>query len=143
MQDFQFYQPIEVRYGDLDPQGHVNNSRYLTYMEQARIGYIRSLGLFSENSSFLEFGMILADIQVTFRSPIYFGQEIRVGAKVTQMGNKSLKMDYSIEDVKTGEALATGRSVLVAYDYSEGCSIPIPDHWRQTIAGFEAILLTT
>ena len=37
MADFRFYHPIEVRYGDLDPQGHVNNARYLTYLEQARI----------------------------------------------------------------------------------------------------------
>jgi acyl-CoA thioester hydrolase len=44
MPGFHYYHPIEVRYGDLDPQGHVNNARYLTYLEQARIGYIRHLG---------------------------------------------------------------------------------------------------
>ncbi|NOY99067.1 MAG: acyl-CoA thioesterase, partial [Chloroflexi bacterium] len=39
MSDFHFYHPIVVRYGDLDPQGHLNNARYLTYFEQARIHY--------------------------------------------------------------------------------------------------------
>jgi len=44
MAEFNYYHPIEVRYGDLDPQGHVNNARYLTYFEQARINYIAHLG---------------------------------------------------------------------------------------------------
>ena len=38
MSAYHFSYPIEVRYGDLDPQGHVNNAKYLTYMEQARVG---------------------------------------------------------------------------------------------------------
>ena len=47
MTKFRYYHLIEVRYGDLDPQGHVNNACYLTYMEQARIGYIQHLGLWA------------------------------------------------------------------------------------------------
>jgi len=37
MTDFHYYCPIDVRYGDLDPQGHVNNARFLTYFEQAEL----------------------------------------------------------------------------------------------------------
>ena len=42
---FHYYHPVEVRYSDLDPQGHLNNASYLTYFEQARINYIVQLGL--------------------------------------------------------------------------------------------------
>ena len=59
MSTCRFYHPIEVRYGDLDPQGHVNNARYLTYMEQARIAYVAHLGLW-KGPSFLDIGIILA-----------------------------------------------------------------------------------
>ena len=45
MTHFNFYHPVEVRYGDLDPQGHVNNAKHLTYFEQARIAYMVELGL--------------------------------------------------------------------------------------------------
>ncbi len=37
MTDFRFFHPVEVRYGDLDPQGHLNNAKYLTFFEQARV----------------------------------------------------------------------------------------------------------
>lgn len=136
MSSYRFYHPIEVRYGDLDPQGHLNNARYLTYMEQARIQYIRSLGLW-RSDTFLDIGIILAEITITFKSPVLFGQPVRVGARVTRLGNKSMDMVYTIEDSRDGRELANGSSVLVTYDYASGKTVPIPAHWRTTIQSFE------
>ena len=138
MPGFRFYHPIEVRYGDLDPQGHVNNAKYLTYTEQARIAYIRHLSLW-EGGSFLKIGVILADARVTFLAPILFGQDVRVGVRVTRLGNKSMTMEYEIEDHQSGQLQATCTSVLVAYDYETEKTIPIPDGWRRTITEFEQI----
>jgi len=136
--DFRFHHPIEVRYGDLDPQGHVNNARYLTYLEQARIAYIQALGLW-KGGSFLDVGIILADARVTFKAPIQYGTPVRVGVRITRMGNKSLTMEYLLEDADSGQYLATGASVLVAYDYHRASAIPIPDDWRITISKFEGL----
>jgi acyl-CoA thioester hydrolase len=138
MPDFHFYHLIEVRYGDLDPQGHVNNSRYLTYMEQARVAYIRHLGLW-DGQSFADIGIILADAQVTFLQPIRFGQQVRVGVRVAHLGKKSLKMEYRLDDAGDGQELAAGSTVLVAYDYKNRCTILIPGAWRKAIGSFEAI----
>ncbi len=138
MTGFRFSHPIEVRYGDLDPQGHVNNARYLTYMEQARIAYVRHLGLW-DGKSFLDIGFILAEAKVTFHAPIYFGQHVLVGVRVTHMGNKSLHMDYLLWDGETNERLASGSSVLVSYDYRNQRTVPIPEHWRQVILAFEEL----
>ena len=75
-----FYHPIEVRYGDLDPQGHVNNAKHLTYFEQARIAYLVELGLFTKGQSFMEIGVILADVHITYLAPIYFGEPVKVAS---------------------------------------------------------------
>ena len=136
MPDFRFFYPIEVRYGDLDPQGHVNNACYLTYMEQARIAYIQTLGLWP-GGTFLDIGIILAEAQVVFNSPILYGQKVRVGVRVSRLGNKSLTMDYLLEDAENGKRLASGSSVLVTYNYRDARSLPIPEDWRKVIAAFE------
>lgn len=136
MTEFRFYHPIEVRYGDLDPQGHVNNAKFMTYMEQGRVQYIRHLGLW-DGKSFLKLGFILAEARITFISPILFAQQVQVGVRVSRLGNKSLDMVYRLEDALTGEELATGSSVQVAYDYQSGKTIPLPEHWRQIIREFE------
>ena len=138
MAGFRFYHPIEVRYGDLDPQGHVNNASYLTYMEQARIAYIHKLGLW-EGESFINLGIILANAHVEFRDSILFGHSVRVGVRISRLGNKSMEMEYIIEDGERGSEVATGSTTLVAYDYRDQRSVPIPMFWRQAISDFEGI----
>ncbi|NOY99147.1 MAG: acyl-CoA thioesterase, partial [Chloroflexi bacterium] len=130
---------IVVRYGDLDPQGHLNNARYLTYFEQARIHYLTHLGLFSKEQSFLDIGIILADAHILFKAPVLFRQDVRVGVRVTRLGNKSMDMAYRMIDAATDAELAAGSTVLVTYDYRTEKTIPIPDDWRQKIARFEGL----
>jgi acyl-CoA thioester hydrolase len=138
MTDFHFYHPIEIRYGDLDPQGHVNNARFLTYMEQARIVYLKQLMLW-EGGSFLDIGVILADVHLTFRKAIQFGDPVRVGVRISRLGNKSLTSEYRLEDARDGSEFASGSSVLVAYDYRNNHSVPIPEEWRKVIMQFEGL----
>ena len=137
MGEFRFHHAIEVRYSDLDPQGHVNNARFLTFFEQARVSYLIHLGLFSKDQSFLDVGIIIADAKVTFLAPVYFGQEVRVGVRVSRIGNKSMSMDYQMIDGADGKELATGSTTLVAFDYHEHKTIPVPEKWRIKIHDFE------
>jgi acyl-CoA thioester hydrolase len=138
MTDFHFFHPIEVRYGDLDAQQHVNNAKYLTYMEQARLAYAQHLGLW-DGGSFADLGMIVAEIQISYRAPIHFGLPVRVGVRVSRLGNKSMTWEYRLENAQDGSPFATATSVQVAYDYREGCSIPVPEKWRTEITRFENI----
>lgn len=138
MSEFKYFYPIEVRYGDLDPQGHVNNAKYLTYMEQARVGYLRHLGLWN-SSSFMDIGVILADAQITFRAPILFTHAVRVGVRTSRLGNKSFDVIHSIENSQDGSLFASSKIVLVAYDYRAQRTLPIPEAWREIISTFEQL----
>jgi acyl-CoA thioester hydrolase len=139
MSDFRFYHPIEVRYGDLDPQGHVNNAKYLTYFEQARVAYWIDMGFFSKDQSFMELGVILADVHITYFEPVYFGQKVKVGVHVARLGNKSMTWEQNVVDADTGKELAKGEVIIVAYDYKEEKTIPIPLEWREKITEFEGL----
>jgi acyl-CoA thioester hydrolase len=139
MSDFHFYHPIEVYYGDLDPQGHVNNAKHLTYFEQARIAYMIELGQFSKDQSFMDIGVIVADIHIIYFEPIHFGQNIKVGVRVAKLGMKSMRWEQQILDADTEKELAKGEVVIVTYNYKEEKSIPILQTWRETITGFEGL----
>ena len=139
MSQFRFYHPVEVRYGDLDPQGHVNNAKHLTYFEQARIAYMIELGLFTKDQSFMEIGVILADVHITYLEPIYFGQGIKVGVHAAELRNKSMKWSQNIVDVESGKEIAKGEVVMVTYDYRAEKTIPIPQVWKEKISTFEHI----
>jgi acyl-CoA thioester hydrolase len=139
MSDYHFYHPIEVRYGDLDPQGHVNNAKHLTYFEQARIAYWIKLGLFTKDQSFMEIGVILADVHLTYLEPIYYGQNIQVGVHISKLGNKSMTWEQNIVDADTGKELARGEVVVVAYDYRKEQTMSIPQEWREKIIAYEGL----
>ena len=139
MADFRFYHPIEVRYGDLDPQGHVNNAKYLTYFEQARIAYWIGLGLFTKDQSFMEIGVILADVHITYFEPVYYGQNVKVGVHAAKLGNKSMTWEQNIVDADTGKELAKGEIVIVAYDYKAGKTMSVLQEWREKIIEFEGL----
>jgi acyl-CoA thioester hydrolase len=139
MSDYRFYHPIEVRYGDLDPQGHVNNAKHLTYFEQARIHYMIELGLFTRDQSFMQIGVIVADVHITYLEPIYFGQNIKVGVHAAKLGSKSMTWEQNIVDTDTGREAARGEVILVTYDYKDEKTIPVPPDWRERITAFEGL----
>lgn len=139
---FKFYIPVEVRYSDLDPQWHVNNTRYLVYMEQARLEYLRNLGLF-EGRNFLDLKMIIADVHVSYLAPIELGQKVRVGTRTAKIGTKSITFEYRIEDSDSGQLLATGEVVGVTYNYRAHATIPVPADWREQIGAYESMDFNT
>ena len=141
MADFKFFQPLKVRYGDLDPQGHVNNAAFITYLEHARVGYIQHLGLW-DGRSFLNIGFILARVELDYKAPIQLTDRVEVGVRTSRLGNKSLDMIYLIRETGGGRIYGEGKTVQVAYDYQGGRTIPVQDSWREIIQSFEGLDLT-
>jgi len=59
--------------------------------------------------------------------------------RISRIGNKSMFSEYALTNAGTDQELATGSAVLVAFDYRNRQTIPIPDAWREKIAGFEGL----
>ena len=135
-QKFAYYHPIIVRYADLDPQQHVNNAAYLTYLESARMGYYSESGLWN-GQSVREIGMVVASLRIDYLKSILFGKKVRVGLMVSHIGNKSIRFQHQIEDAENGDVFARGEFVMVAYDTENERSVRVPEDWRKKIAQFE------
>jgi acyl-CoA thioester hydrolase len=136
MEPYRFYYPIQVRYGDLDPQWHVNNAHFLTFLEQARFAYLIELGLF-DGHSFFDVGLIVADVHIAYLLPIDLQQKVRIGMRVMRIGNKSLTLEAQVEEEGSGSVLAKAETVMVAYDYRKQTSKTVPVEWRAAISSYE------
>jgi acyl-CoA thioester hydrolase len=129
MESFDFVHRERVRFRDVDAMGHVNNAVLATYVEQARIEYLRHLGVLDGP---LFMGMILARLEIDFLAPTQPGGEVEVGVRASRSGNKSFQLDY---ELRQGEReIARASTVLVAYDYERAKSMPLPDEWRERLA---------
>jgi acyl-CoA thioester hydrolase len=126
---FDFVHRERVRFRDVDAMGHVNNAVLATYVEQARIEYLRHLGVLDGP---LFMGMILARLEIDFLAPTQPGGEVEIGVRASRSGNKSFQLDYELRQDEREVARAS--TVLVAYDYEQARSMPLPGEWRERLA---------
>lgn len=133
---YTYYHPITVRYRDLDPQGHVNNTVYLTYLESARLGYYEAVDIWRKDSG-LSTGMVVVHNDIDYVAPVLLGDDVQVGIQLTRLGTKSLTFEFQIESKNDGRVFAKGQSIMVAYDNQAEKSIPIPEDWRERINRYE------
>jgi acyl-CoA thioester hydrolase len=122
---------LSVRYRDLDSLGHVNNAVYVTYLEQARVEYIREVFA----STPLSPGFVVAHVSVDYERPVELDDDIVVALGVTDIGRTSITMGYEIR--ADGQLAATAETVIVALDDGSRRPRPIPDAWRERIATHE------
>ena len=129
---------IPVQWGDLDALNHVNHTRFLTWMETARMQYFIASG-FDELHKSEGIGPILAGLKADYLSPVSFPDTVTVHTTVTRIGNSSFDMGYKItSEAKVGELVATGTVSGVVFDYGAGKSTAMPDSLRQKIYEIEA-----
>lgn len=124
--------PVTVRWGDMDAYGHVNNSVYATYVEEARLQWFRSLDAGWMGT---EAAPILAALNTNFRKPVEWPAEIVVEMFAGRVGRSSFTASFRIVDRQAPEVLyAEGDSVLVWIDPRSGKSIELPAHLRAALA---------
>ena len=117
--------PLQVRWGDLDGFGHVNNAAYLTYVQEARVDftiYARE----RKNQSPILFDMVVARAEVDYIAPIYqAGVNAHVEVWVHRIGNSSFGLSYEIH--VDGQVVAKARTVQVTVDMHTKESRPLSD----------------
>ncbi|MEP7293079.1 MAG: thioesterase family protein [Chloroflexota bacterium] len=129
---------VQVRWGDMDAFGHVNNANYLTYLEMARIDYAYSMWKRTR-----ERGLIIARIAIDFKLPLFAGDDVHLFTRTVRLGNRSFDTEQLITRWKDGELQVAAQATvtIVVFDYSSNQSAPIPDEWRKVVSEYEGISL--
>ena len=97
MDGFRYVHFISVRFKDIDALGHVNNAVVFTYIETARVPFMTALGIRSTQVPIKDISFIVAHINCDFRRPIFYGQHVEVGTRVTDVGRSSMRLEHRIE----------------------------------------------
>lgn len=130
-EEFAHSHPVTVRTGDIDANGHVNNTVYSEYLQEGRAGYLREVA----GAAFEGVHIVIATLDIEFRRPILLDDEVFVDVRVTDLGETSFTMEYRVR--ADGEVAATAESVQVAWDADDAEPLPIPDGWRERIHAAE------
>ena len=123
--------PIELRWRDLDAFNHVNNSNFMTYLEEARIRWFESL---DEEWVTEETAPLLAAVQMNYRHPIPYPGSIVVELTSDRVGTSSVTIGHRITSADGSVLHADGHVVMVWIDRLSGRPTGLPDIVRR-IAG--------
>ena len=111
-----------IRWGDMDMLGHVNNTCYFRYMEQARIEWVYAL--FGDEGAYAGSGPVIVNASCTFREPLLYPGEIEVRMYLAEPGRTSVSSFYEIR--MNGRQYAEGAAKIVWVDRASGRSVPLP-----------------
>lgn len=129
-----FRMPMELRWRDLDAFNHVNNSSFLTFLEEARIRWFDSLATDWVTDTIAP---LLAAVQINYRQPIPYPSNIVIELFAERVGNSSITIGHRIlrqaPDERPADATlyADGHVVMVWIDRASGRPIPLPQVVRK------------
>lgn len=108
----------------MDAAGHVNNSRFFTYFEEARVDWLRAT---LDGSLFSESGPVLANATCDFRHPLTYPSKLLIDVYASEPGRSSVKTFYSATRDPSGDRVAFGTAVLVWVSVDTGEPVPLPE----------------
>lgn len=122
---------LDVRWGDMDALGHVNNAAYLTYFESARVDWLTKVAAGASVGHGTADGPVVVNSFIEYRRPVVYPARIRVRLYCAPPGRSSFDTSYELVDAADPECLyAVGSARVVWVNHREGRSAPLPDAIR-------------
>ena len=123
---------VPIRWGDMDAMGHVNNTVYFRYMEQARIEWLYACAQRLGVPPYEREGPVIVNASCTFHAPLTYPGEVEVRMFVGHPGKSSVESHYEIW--MNDRKYADGAAKLVWIDLESAKSAPLPEALRALLA---------
>ncbi|MEU4239963.1 thioesterase family protein [Actinoplanes sp. NPDC026619] len=108
-----FVSDVSVRWSDLDAYGHVNNARFLTLYEEARVEMF-FVGARKHGLGSFEEGIVIARHEIDYLRPIDYGERVRIEMWISEVRAASFTVSYELFD--DGVLASRAKSVCVPYN---------------------------
>jgi len=134
---FRFAVYTRVAFSDTDAQGVVYYGRYLPYFDLARTEYHRTLGPV-DGAARAEFVMRASTVE--YHAPARFDDLLEVFVRIPRIGRTSVNYEYAAYRLGPGDEqlMVTATQTVVLIDHDDRSTLPVPDAFRDAVAGFEA-----
>ncbi|OTG99886.1 MULTISPECIES: acyl-CoA thioesterase [Acinetobacter] len=135
LSDYPIIHIQSVAWGDMDAFGHVNNVLYYRYIESARIRYMDELNIFQHDVY-----TVVASNQCKYIRPVFYPDQLKIGARVEEMRNSALRMSYLLWSEQQQAIVALGEAVMVCVDKENMLKMSIPEIIRQKVTKIELMV---
>lgn len=122
---------ITVRWGDMDAYGHLNNTIYFRFFEQARVEWMEQLGFPVRPDA--EDGVVIVNTDCTFLLPVNYPATVTIRLFGGQPGRSSLMTWYELHVEGDDRLYAEGSAKVVWMNNASGTSAPLPERVRDMV----------
>lgn len=128
LEDYPYRLSDNVRFADLDPNGHVNNAVYASYFETGRVTLMKdpSKGVMPKG-----LGWIMVRLDIHFRAELHWPGRIELGLGVVKFGRTSVTFDQVV--FSQGNCVASAQAVTVLIDAATRRPVPLTDEVKANL----------
>ncbi|MGE5435868.1 MAG: acyl-CoA thioesterase [Syntrophothermus sp.] len=129
---------VHVRFHEVDMLGVCNNAVYINYLEDARLKYIKAIGMMPKEGIFSD-GKIYFIVrnEINYRGHAFFDDELNIYTRVEYIKNSSFGFEHLVVNTRTGEVIADGKGVIANVDPETKKSSPLSDKFVNTVLAFD------
>lgn len=133
METFKHIIPLQVRYNDVDQQGHINNAVIMEFFDLGKSHYFETVGISVTPES--DFTVLIVHYDVDFVGQMHFHDHMEVCTRMEKLGNKSITLHQEVRS--EGKTCVSCHTILSGYCRSTQSSAVIPDDIKEQIRRFE------
>jgi acyl-CoA thioesterase FadM len=113
---FSFATEIPVRITDLNYGGHLGNDALLSILHEARVHFLRSLGLESDYDPVSKLGLIMVDVAMEYKGEAFHGDVLRIDVAAADVNKYGFDVVYHVH--KAGKEVARAKTGMLCFDYN-------------------------
>ena len=107
---------VRVRFGETDLMGIVHHASYVSYLEVARIEWLRRRGVTYADWAAHGVHLPVIELSIRYRAPARFDEELDVHVSIAEIGAASVRFEYRIVRATDGTVCTEGSTRLACID---------------------------
>jgi acyl-CoA thioester hydrolase len=127
--NYPFNVELQTRFGDMDPNYHINNVSIMRLFEESRLRF----GMYSRSADLQQLAqqvrVVVADLRFSFLREVFYPDPVIIGVGIKHVGNTSYQIGCAM--FQRGQCVALSDAVVVCSDGSR--SQPVPDFVREAL----------
>ena len=125
--------PVEIRFADMDSNGHMFFGNYFTLFDTAFLKYLEKIEYPFSRFLSNNLNLYYVEAKSQFKAPINFNDEVGVAVQITSVGNTSFTVTFEVTNKTSNKSAALGHIVAVVVDLKSEKSYPLPDEFLEAI----------
>ena len=134
-ESFAFSTSIPVQITDLNYGAHVGNDKVLSFLHEARVRYLQSLGYTEFNLEGI--GLIMSDAALIFKNEMFYGDTLLISLQPTEVSRLGFELVYKIEKKSEAQLIpvAFAKTTMICFNYDLKKIVSLPETARNKLTG--------